>query len=316
MPSCSRGENRFYTPGSQLPSPEFPVDYLQDANWNTTAVVGFNGTTGTWGVTQRYVYSPYGSITVLNADWSTPPAGTQPVVNNLYQGMTLDAMTGLYYERFRNYSPTLGTWISQDPLQYINGANTYQFVMGNPVNAVDAAGLQDSNGQAADLPGPQPPVFDSAKAKKLPGGRVQITYKYTQDLGLAVAGVDGPPGSYVQTFLKSALRGVSKLTEIGEILKKMGDTLSQQAFQNQEWRGTAFPEVIKIFSCKHGKLHVVKTKVTTYANTLWAMSNNQHGSSALGVDLGKEQGEEADHSFIDRLNEVEKEFGKIARSEK
>ena len=140
MPSCSRGENRFYIPGSQLPSPELPVDYLQDANWDTTAVVGFNGTTGTWGVTQRYVYSPYGSITVLNADWSTPPAGTQPMVNNLYQGMTLDAATGLYDERFRNYNPSLGIWISQDPLQYVNGADTYQFVMGNPAGAVDSAG--------------------------------------------------------------------------------------------------------------------------------------------------------------------------------
>ena len=55
--------------------------------------------------------------------------------------MTLDPVTGLYYERNRNYSPSLGTWTSQDPLQYINGANTYQFVMGNPVNAVDPEGL-------------------------------------------------------------------------------------------------------------------------------------------------------------------------------
>ena len=139
--SCGRGENRVCNPLSQLPTPGLQVDYAQDANWDTTAVVGFNGTTGAWGVTQRYVYSPYGSITVLNADWSAPPAGTQPVVNNLYQGMTLDVVTGLYDERFRNYSPTLGTWISQDPLQYINGADTYQFVMGNPVGMVDPRGL-------------------------------------------------------------------------------------------------------------------------------------------------------------------------------
>ncbi len=76
-----------------------------------------------------------------NADWSTPPAGTQPLVNNLYQGMTLDAVTGLYYERFRNYSPTLGTWTSQDPLGYINGAKPYQLVNSSPVGNVDAEGL-------------------------------------------------------------------------------------------------------------------------------------------------------------------------------
>ena len=120
--------------------PKSRLYFLQDANWNTTAVVGFNSTTGTWAVTQRYVYSPYGNITVLNADFSAPPTGTQPLVDNLYQGMTLDSVTGLYYERFRNYSPSLGTWISQDPLQYVNGADTYQFVTGNPAGATDPSG--------------------------------------------------------------------------------------------------------------------------------------------------------------------------------
>jgi RHS repeat-associated protein len=115
--------------------------FQQDANWDTTSIVGYDATTGTWGVTQRYVYDSYGNVTVLNADWSTPPAGTNPIVNNLYQGMTLDPVTGLYYERNRNYSPSLGTWTSQDPAGYINGANTYQFVTGNPVGSVDTWGL-------------------------------------------------------------------------------------------------------------------------------------------------------------------------------
>jgi RHS repeat-associated protein len=87
------------------------------------------------------VYSPYGSIIILNPDFTTAPAGTVPMVNNLYQGMPLDPVTGLYYERARWYSPSLGTWISQDPAQYINGADTYQFVMSDPVDRVDPAGL-------------------------------------------------------------------------------------------------------------------------------------------------------------------------------
>ena len=121
--------------------PNSRIYFLQDANWDTTATVGYNSTTGTWGVTQRYVYSPYGTITVLNADWSTLPTETQPLVDNLYQGMTLDPVTGLYYARNRNYDPSLGRWINQDPAGYINGANTYQFVMGNPVGNVDPWGL-------------------------------------------------------------------------------------------------------------------------------------------------------------------------------
>ena len=137
--------------------PNSRIYFLQDANWDTTAIVGYNSTTGTWGVTQRYVYSPYGTITVLNADWSTPPAGTNPAVNNLYQGMTIDPVTGLYYARNRNYSPSLGRWINQDPAGYINGANSYQFVESNPVGNVDPWGLSaiyDETIANASLPSP------------------------------------------------------------------------------------------------------------------------------------------------------------------
>jgi RHS repeat-associated protein len=122
-----------YTVGTLQPNSR--LYFLQDANWNTTAAVGLINVG--WQVLQYYVYSPYGTITVLNEDG----AGSTPIVNNLYQGMTLDPVTGLYYARNRNYSPTLGRWINQDPAGYINGANTYQFVMSNPVNGLDPMGL-------------------------------------------------------------------------------------------------------------------------------------------------------------------------------
>ena len=61
-------------------------------------------------------------------------------MDNLYQGMTLDAVTGLYDERFRGYSPSLSRWVEQDPAQCINGANTYQFFNSSPVGNVDAEG--------------------------------------------------------------------------------------------------------------------------------------------------------------------------------
>jgi RHS repeat-associated protein len=41
----------------------------------------------------------------------------------------------------RNYDPSLGRWINQYPAGYINGVNTYQFVMSNPVGNVDPEGL-------------------------------------------------------------------------------------------------------------------------------------------------------------------------------
>ena len=159
--------------------PNSRIYFLHDANWNTTAVVGYNSTTQTWGVTQRYIYSPYGSMIILNADFSAPPAGTQPISDYLYQGMTLDAVTGLYYARNRNYGPSLGVWISHYPLQYpgaaaqfrlgasagfrwaeeqnaaatnplqlnINGADTYQMEMSGPVGSVDLSGCTAFSGK-------------------------------------------------------------------------------------------------------------------------------------------------------------------------
>ena len=56
------------------------------------------------------------------------------------RSMSAGPVTGLYYERARWYSPSLGTWISQDPAGFVNGANTYQFVMSSPVGRVDASG--------------------------------------------------------------------------------------------------------------------------------------------------------------------------------
>ena len=102
--------------------------------------MGYDSASGTWNVVQRYVYDSYGNITMLNADWSATPTGTQPMVNSLYQGMQYDPVTGLYYGRARWYSTSLGRWTSQDPAGYINGANTYQFVMSRPVGQTDSSG--------------------------------------------------------------------------------------------------------------------------------------------------------------------------------
>lgn len=51
--------------GAKISSPDPRLYFTQDANWDTTAVIGYDSTTQTWGVVQRYVYSPYGSVTIL-----------------------------------------------------------------------------------------------------------------------------------------------------------------------------------------------------------------------------------------------------------
>ena len=45
-----------------------------------------------------------------------------------YQGQYEDSETGLYYNRFRYYSPEEGMYISQDPIGLLGGNNLYGYV--------------------------------------------------------------------------------------------------------------------------------------------------------------------------------------------
>ena len=60
-----------------------------------------------------------------------------------YQGQIEDEETGLYYNRFRYYSPDSGTYISQDPIGLEGGGNLYAYVH-DPNNWVDPLGLNSN----------------------------------------------------------------------------------------------------------------------------------------------------------------------------
>ena len=115
--SCLSGENRLsFTPDSRFPSPDLRVHVECYSECNTTAVVGYEATSGTWNVVQRY-----------------PGAAAHT---------RLGGGTG-----FRGVEEAIFASGSSLHLN-INGANTYQFVIGNPVGRVDATGLapQDAVG--------------------------------------------------------------------------------------------------------------------------------------------------------------------------
>ena len=78
----------------------------QDANYNVTALVNTSGV-----VQERYLYDPYGSVTVTNASW-TPVAGNTSAFGwqYLFQGGRLDTATGWYNFQNRDLIPSQGTW--------------------------------------------------------------------------------------------------------------------------------------------------------------------------------------------------------------
>lgn len=69
-----------------------------------------------------------------------------------YAGYKFDAKIGArYHGRIRAYSAPIGRWTRRDPLEYIDGANSYEYVAGNALAFVDPSALQ---GVATQLPPP------------------------------------------------------------------------------------------------------------------------------------------------------------------
>jgi len=105
----------------------------QSANYNVTSMVDPYGN-----VDQRFVYDPYGNMTVLSAAW-TPQSDLFDTQIG-FQGMWLDQASGLYHTANRDYSAALGRWVEVDPAGYVNGPNGFQFTSDAPAAALDPSG--------------------------------------------------------------------------------------------------------------------------------------------------------------------------------
>ena len=67
-------------------------------------------------------------------------AGTE-TLDSRFPGQWADAESGLNYNYFRDYDPTLGRYIQSDPIGLRGGLNTYAYVGGNPLSRFDLFGL-------------------------------------------------------------------------------------------------------------------------------------------------------------------------------
>jgi RHS repeat-associated protein len=93
--------------------------YHRDRQFNT---IGLTDSTGA--VLNLASYTPYGDFTVTDASGTTVDVST---VDNeyWYTGRRLDKESELWYFRARYFDSEMGTFISRDPLGYVDGMTIY-----------------------------------------------------------------------------------------------------------------------------------------------------------------------------------------------
>lgn len=102
--------------------------YMTDANKNVS-----NLTDSVGAVLAHYEYTPFGvqSATI----------GTYAAINPFrFSSEYFDSETGLVYYNYRYYAPSLGRWLSRDPIAELGGWNLYGMVKNNPINEWDNYG--------------------------------------------------------------------------------------------------------------------------------------------------------------------------------
>jgi RHS repeat-associated protein len=105
--------------------------------------------TDTSGLLEGYVYTAFGETTILGPAGITRTA-TAHGNRLMFQGQLHDPQLDGYWMRSREYQPSLGRFLAQDPIGLAGGLNLYSFVGGRPLTHRDPSGHEARRAATAD----------------------------------------------------------------------------------------------------------------------------------------------------------------------
>ncbi len=181
---------------------------LVDANGPQAGLVTWAATYHAWGKV-REEYDPHGVGQTIR-----------------FQGQHLDPETGLHYNRFRYYDPTLGQYVTQDPVGLAGGLNKNSYAANNTLGFTDPLGLTQ-----ADIDN----AFSTAKS---------MTPEWNHPTSIGTWSQQGKGGKY--GFFNENIQVDSKYLgclDDGEAGALLITILHEMKHYNQKWYEFAFDNI-------------------------------------------------------------------------
>jgi RHS repeat-associated protein len=138
--------------------------------------------------------------------------------NTRFPGQLFDEETGLHYNYFRDYDPSLGRYIQSDRLGLFDGPNTYTYAYDNPLSYTDPTGEFGAVGAAIGI------VIETGVQLARNGGNI----KCLDVADILIAGAIGAvaPGSL--SSLKSIKNSIGASRTFGKQLSRVKSASRRQ----------------------------------------------------------------------------------------
>ena len=201
--------------------------YLADGLGSVTSLSDAKGN-----LVSTYQYDSFGNLT----------ASTGSIFNPFrYTGREFDPETGLYFYRARYYDPSIGRFISEDPIQFGGGINFYRYVLNNPLYWLDPFGLFEKKCNES---------YTDCKSRCLNAGITGAIYQVSDVLGI------GSEIAFVCSGLATIAESVAQ-----NISEKTLDNMKKIPTYNGKKKGL---DKFKKYATEQNKYYKAKSRFKKY----------------------------------------------------